>query len=210
LSELKKIIICEDHPIYAKGMEDFLQNHFKVVGNFKSGKELISFFKENTADLLLLDLNLVDTTGIEIIEKLRLLEVDVKIIIISMYNDKLLIEKCKKLGVHAYCSKHIINSELLDILRRVEDNLFLVDKSIKKKIKSNSSSIVKEDFEKLSNLTSREKELIKLFAKGLTSKEIANELFVSSFTVTTHKKNIYKKLDINSVAELVTFYYENF
>ena len=209
MKKLQKIVICEDHPIYAKGMEDFLQNHFEVVGNFDSGKDLLHFLKEHQTDLLLLDLNLVDINGIEVVEELRKLNVNPKIVIISMYNDKLLIEKCKDLGVHAYCSKHIVNAELLSILQALEDDTFLVDDSIKDKLRSTNNSGKKEAFEKKFNLTTREKELIKLFSKGLSSKEIAAELFVSSFTVDTHKKNIYKKLGISSVAELVTFYYEN-
>lgn len=206
---MKKIIICEDHPIYAKGMQDFLQNHFEVVGNFKSGKKLIEFLEENSADLLLLDLNLIDINGVEVVKLLKKKEIDIKIIVISMYNDKMLIEKCQKLGVHAYCSKHIVNSELLEILDNVKDDEFIVDKSLKNKLKSRAVTSNKEDFEKKINLTTREKELIGLFSRGLTSKEIASELFVSSFTVDTHKKNIYKKLNIGSMAELVAFYYEN-
>ena len=206
---MKKIIICEDHPIYAKGVQDFLQNHFEVVGNFDSGIDLINFLSDNSADLLLLDLNLIDISGVEVIKELKKKSINIKIIVISMYNDKMLIEKCQKLGVHAYCSKHIINAELLNILNLVNDNEFIVDDSIKEKLKSKKDIEPKEDFEKKINLTTREKELIKLFSKGLTSKEIANELFVSSFTIDTHKKNIYKKLNISSMAELVTFYYEN-
>ena len=209
MKKLQKIVICEDHPIYAKGMEDFLQNHFEVVGNFDSGRELLNFLSQNSTDLLLLDLNLVDINGVEVVQELKKKSINVKIVVISMYNDKMLIEKCEKIGVNAYCSKHIVNAELLEILNSVNENEFIVDESIKEKLNSKKNTSIKEDFEKKLNLTTRERELIKLFSKGLTSKEIANELFVSSFTIDTHKKNIYKKLNISSMAELVTFYYEN-
>ena len=206
---MKKIVICEDHPIYSNGLEDFLKDYFQVSGIFKSGLELISFLKNNKIDILLLDLNLIDINGVEVIETLKNLHIKPKIVVISMYNDKMLIEKCKKLNIHGYCSKHVLNSELLEILNNLEDDVFVVDSSIKEKINTFKTSISKESFEKKINLTKREKELITLISKGFSTKEIANELFVSTFTVDTHKKNIYKKLDIKSVAELVTFYHEN-
>lgn len=209
MSSIKKIVICEDHPIYAKGMEDFLQNYFKVIGNFNSGNDTISFLKKNECDLLVLDLNLPDMNGLDIIKQVQLEKIKVKIVIVSMYNDKILVEKCKKSGVNAYCSKHISNKELLEIIGDLKDGKFLIDSAISKKIKLNNSSVFKEDFEKKIQLTSREEELIKLFSEGLSSKEIAEKLYVSSFTINTHKKNIYKKLNISSTAELVKFYYEN-
>lgn len=206
----KSLIICEDHPIYAKGLKDFLENHFNVIGIFDKGKELVSFLKNNNCDLLILDLNLTDGSGLDVINEIKDNNSDTKIVVVSMYNDKLLIEKCKKLGVHAYCGKQIINSELLAILNNVEKDNFLIDNSIKYKLQKKKSNNNLEDFEIKMNLTSREKELIQLFSEGLSSKEVSNKLNVSILTINTHKKNIYKKLNINSTAELVAFYYENF
>lgn len=204
----KDLIICEDHPIYAKGLKDFLANHFNVIGVFDKGKELVSFLKNNNCDILILDLNLTDGSGLDVIKAID--KNKTKIVIVSMYNDKLLVEKCKNFGANAYCSKHIVNSELLEILNNLEKNNFILDKTIQQKLQKNRKSSFKEDFEMKVNLTSREKELVKLFSTGLSSKEVANNLSVSTLTINTHKKNIYKKLDINSTAELVTFYYENF
>ena len=90
---MKKIVICEDHPIYSNGLEEFLKDYFQVSGVFKSGLELISFLKNNKIDILLLDLNLTDINGVEVIETLKNLHIKPKIVVISMYNDKMLIEK---------------------------------------------------------------------------------------------------------------------
>ena len=83
-------------------------------------------------------------------------------------------------------------------------------RSIKEKNRNNFQQPILENFEKKIKLTNREIELIELFSKGLSSKEIASQLNVSYFTVDTHKKNIFKKMNINSTVELVKFYYENF
>jgi len=206
----EKIVICEDHPIYSKGIEDYLQDYFHVAGNFKTGAEAVHFLERNEVDLLLLDLNLPDLNGIEVIELLHAKEIAIKIVVISMYNDKMLIEKCKKLQVHAYCSKHVTNAELLDILYNTTEGEFLVDSTLKGKMAKSSAPISSENFESKIKLTARETELVPLFSKGFTNKDIANQLCVSSFTIDTHKKNIYRKLDIKSAVELVNFYHENF
>jgi len=206
----EKIVICEDHPIYSKGIEDYLQNYYEVAGNFKTGMEAVHFIEKNKVDLLLLDLNLPDINGIEVIELLHAKKIAIKIVVISMYNDKMLIEKCKKLQVHAYCSKHVTNAALLDILKNTKEGVFLVDSTLKGKMATSKPPISSENFESKIRLTAREAELVALFSKGFSNKDIASQLCVSIFTIDTHKKNIYKKLDIKSVVELVNFYHENF
>lgn len=205
-----KIVICEDHPIYAEGMKDFLKKHFEVCEVFDNGKSTINYLSKHQADILLLDLNMEEMNGIEVVEKLKSVNNTTKIVIVSMYNDKMLIEKCKKLGVNAYCNKQVVNSELLNILGNLKHNEFIVDSSLKEKIRNTNSNKKREDFEKKYLLTKREKELITLFSEGLTNKEIADRLSVSSFTIDTHKKNIFRKLKIKNTVELVKFYYENF
>jgi DNA-binding NarL/FixJ family response regulator len=205
----RKIVICEDHPIYAQGILDFLKKHFSNIGVFSNGLKVFDFVVNNEVDILLLDLNLPGMNGIEVIQKLKKRNHKIKIVIISMYNDKMLIDKCKKLGVQAFCNKQVSNSELLMILNNLKEGEFLVDNSIKEKIKSNFQKTSLENFEIKTKLTNREIELIELFSKGLSTKEIANQLNVSYFTVDTHKKNIFKKMNINSTVELVKFYYEN-
>lgn len=210
MSPKKKIIICEDHPIYAKGMSDFLQKHFEVVLIAGSGKKTITYLEKHKANILLLDLNMEEMNGIEVIKKLKEAESNIKIVIVSMYNDKMLIEKCKKLDVNAYCSKQVTNSEMLTILNNLKEGEFVVDSSLKERIRNTNLTIDKEDFEKKCLLTKREKELIVLFSDGLSNKEIASELNISSFTIHTHKKNIFRKLNVKTTVELVKFYYENF
>lgn len=202
------LVICEDHPIYAKGLHDFLLNHFNVLGCFNTGQETIDFLLYSDVDILLLDLNLPDMTGLQVVNDLIENASNIKILVISMYNDRLLIDKCQKLGVHAYCSKYIVNSELLKIINSLEEGKFIVDKGIKEKLKNYSTEPSKENFEKKIKLTNREMELIPFFIDGLTSKDISEKLCVSIFTITSHKKNIYKKLNISSTAELVKFYYD--
>jgi len=205
----RKIVICEDHPIYAQGILDFLKKHFSNVGVFNNGLEVLDFVVNNKVDILLLDLNLPGMNGIEVVQELKKRNHQIKIVIISMYNDKMLINKCRKLGVHAFCNKQVSNSELLMILNNLKEGEFLVDNSIKERNKNILTETSLENFEIKIKLTNREIELIELFSKGLSSKEIANQLNVSYFTVDTHKKNIFKKMNINSTVELVKFYYEN-
>jgi len=206
----RTLVICEDHPIYAQGMEDFLTDHFKVLGKFNNGKDTLSFLEKQNVDILLLDLNMEEMNGIEVVKSLKIKNTHTQIVIISMYNDKMLIDKCKKLGVLAYCNKQVANRELLEILNSLKSGTFLVDSSLKEKHKLNPSKTLQEGFEKKIALTKREIELVSLFSEGLSNNEIADQLNISSFTIDTHKKNIFRKLKINTTVELVKFYYENF
>lgn len=207
---MKKIVICEDHPIYSIGLQDYLQNHFEIIANLTSGAKTVEFLEEHQADFLILDLNLPDINGLEVIKQIQQKNTPIKIVVISMYSDKMLIEKCKNLKTHAYCSKNITNPELLKILQNKEQKQFSIDSSITKQSFGCNTDFSINNFETKIKLTTREIELIQLFSKGLTSKKVAIQLNVSTFTIETHKKNIYKKLNINSIVELVTYYYENF
>jgi len=106
----KNILICEDHPIYAKGLEDFLKKSFNVLGCYNTSEDVLLFLKNNrnSCDFLILDLNLSDSSGLTVLEEIKKRNITVKVIVLSMYNDKLLVEKCKNLLLSSIIKKSLV------------------------------------------------------------------------------------------------------
>ena len=124
-----------------------------------------------------------------------------------MYSDYVIAKKCKTLGANAYLTKDAEISELKLVVDLSNKSDFYYSDYVNKKVEINN---LKDDkFIKINKLTQREIEIIKLIVKGETSNEIAEQLFISPATVQTHRKNIFNKLDVKKVSELIKEAYEN-
>jgi len=199
-----KIIICEDHPMYTEGLINAFKDKCDILGVFKDGQSVLNFFSRNhkSVDVLLLDLNLPIKNGFEVIQSLRENGFSNKILVLSMHDDKYLIDKAKKLGANAFCNKNISNIELFKAVNQLNHNTFFVHDSLEHANKFNVSVI------KGVQLTKKEKEIIAQFVEGKKAKDVALEMNVSINTINYHKKNVYKKLEINTSSELLKYYYE--
>ena len=204
----KRIFICEDHTIVIDGLKALLQfdTRFEIIGhNDEDG-----FHKKVsglTIDLLLLDLNLNGIDGFQLLKEFREYNLTTKIIILTMYKENELIERAKKLGANAYILKNTSNHELIDCFNKVYEHDFYLGNTLSSHL--NGHDLFKDRFTHKVKLTKREIEIIKLISSGKSSQVIAEELFLSPLTIETHKKNIFKKLQVNSSVELVTFAHEN-
>jgi DNA-binding NarL/FixJ family response regulator len=206
---VKKIFICEDHTIVLDGLKLLLEKHpeYEIIGHATHGEALLPMLEVLKPDILILDLNLPDTDGLTLLEKMRPKYPDLCVIILTMYNDDFLIERAKKSGANAYLPKNVTNTELLDMLEKVSLNHFYLSDSLKQDV--DRKRMFRDQFVTKMKLTERETEIIRLLAIGKSSAEIADQLFLSAHTVNTHRKNIFRKLGINSTVELVHFAHDN-
>lgn len=206
---IKKIFICEDHTIVLDGLKLLLNQYpqFLITGNANSGTDLLNGLKKESPDILILDLNLPDIDGLTLLKKIRAINYDILIIILTMYNDEYLIEQCKNLGANGYLLKNVGNDEFLHVLAHVSKDDFYISDSLKSN--SEKKKLFNDQFINKMKLTDREIEILKLLAKGSSSADIASVLHLSSHTVNTHRKNILRKLDMNSTVELVRFVHDN-
>jgi DNA-binding NarL/FixJ family response regulator len=124
-----------------------------------------------------------------------------------MYQDYFLIERAQKSGANAYLQKNVTGDELIKTLRQLETNNFYLSKTLQQETERKKS--FRDQFANKMKLTKRELELIPLLATGKNSSQIASQLDISSNTIDTHRKNIFRKLEINSMIELVNFAHEN-
>ena len=196
------IVICDDHQVVLEGLNQILSNEIglKATGLFNSGNDLIHFLsdKKNVVDVVIIDVLLKNETGFEIAIEIRKLG-SYKIIMFSSFVDAYLILKAKQIGANACISKDINSKRLIQIIK----NESLVFCSFPEFESNNDTMKCEELVSAIGLLTKRELELMRELVSGNVSKDLANKLNISVYTLETHKKNIFRKLEINSIGELI-------
>ncbi len=199
-----RLIIAEDHQLLIEGLFSILSEveGLTLLKPVNDGKQLInSLHSNNNADMVLLDLNMPNMDGIKTLEVLKRDFPNIKVIVLTNYNQPQLVDKIRKLGAHGYILKSSASSILKEAISKVAQGESYFEQSLDAEIDSNH--YFKDDFMKKFQLTRREVEIIKMIEKELTSKEIGDNLFISEFTVGTHRKNIMRKLDVKNIAGLL-------
>lgn len=202
-----KIGIVEDNIFLLKSFRDFLNSSegLTVVfscASMEEAKEQIEGKGIQTPDIILLDIFLPGQSGMEGIPYLKEQFPDVRIIMLTAYNEESLIMNCLKQGASGYALKTAKLSHLLDVINQTDRTGTFVDELSLGKIISNLQS--KREVSFRDKLTFREKEIVALVEKGFSYKQMSESLFVTTYTVNYHLKNIYKKLGIHSKTELLT------
>lgn len=204
----KKILICDDHILFGNGIAEIINKseidcEITVVNSsLKCAEEL----KKQSIDILICDLNIDETDGFSLVESLKNYLENTKIIILTAYYEDFLIQKAKKIGIAAFLKKETPPDELIHVIEREKMTEFYCQK-----IKSSKSNFkdIDENFTKQFRLSKQEKEIIKLIVKGKSSIEISELLFISKTTVSTHRRNINRKLEITNVGSLIKLVHEN-
>lgn len=204
---LLKTVICDDHPIVLEGLSAILsaEKGFYIQKITQTGEELLYAISQLQPDIILIDAHLKNELGFELIHKIKSIcstEYNPHIFIITSYMDEYMVSKALQNGATGCISKSISGDEFIQAIKYPK--AVPRTNSIENKISINES---KQPGIEL--LTQREKEIIHLISFGNSSKQIAEILCISIFTVETHKKNIYRKLKFNSATELLAWYYAN-
>ncbi len=199
------ILIADDHQIFLDGLKMIFSDHkdWKIVAEAKDGTEVLHYFNTTKIDLAILDVNMPKPNGFDLSKNIKQNFPNCKIMILSMYGDEQFMNEFVKMGVNAYVLKNAGKQELLEAMNAVLNNETYISKALRSSNKNDDS------FVKSLSLTQREKEIITLLAKEKSSQEIADTLFISIYTVNTHRKNILHKLGIKNTAGLMKFASEN-
>ncbi len=218
-----RIIIADDHPIFIEGIKKVLSEpregmSFDIVGEVHTGKGLLQLVRKTEADLLLLDMNLPDIDGLEVLAHLwRNKHNPLKIITVTMYDEPKIVKAAFKAKVDGYILKGNGVQELYDAIDEVmKGNTFMgagvsLTNGIGARITNGGKvgSAFQDRFIKKYHLTKRELEVLGLISQALSNKEIAKELFISDQTVSVHRKNIMRKLGVSNTAGLIKVAYDN-
>lgn len=199
-----KVIIADDHPLIINGIIEILEKsrRFIILETHNDGNALLQSTTLPDADVLLLDLNMPGKDGLQVLDGIQAMQLSVHILVLTSYFSKELAEQCQKAGARGYILKSDNLDKLADTLLEVMDGKTVFPDFSKKTKEAPNDFSYLDEFLKKYNLTKRETEVIQMVCKGYSSNEIADKLFLSSFTVQTHRRNIFKKLNIegNTIA----------
>jgi two-component system nitrate/nitrite response regulator NarL len=202
------IIIADDHVLFIDGLKLLLKGEADIsiedVAN--DGMELMDLLRTQTADIILLDINMPKLNGLDALRHIKQSYPSIKIIILSTYNEDHLIQKAKEHGANGYQLKNCSKDELLQTMRLVYSGHSCFPY---RQGKQTNEFDEKDNFLKQFKLTKREIEILQLIKHGYTNQEVADKLFLALFTIETHRKNIMQKLGLNKPAALIKFIVEN-
>jgi len=196
-----KIIVVDDHQLFREGIISLLSKNdeLEIVGEADSVKELFSILDIKKAHVVLIDISMPETNGLEAIKECREKYPDVKFIVLTMHAEGQYVVKAVRNGAFGYLIKNANEHELITAIREVSVRKKHFNSEISQLMIGNMA-IEGESHKKLSD---REMEVIQLVSEGQTTKEIADQLFVSARTVETHRVNMMKKLNVQNTAELI-------
>lgn len=198
---MTRIVITDDHPIVLDGLKNLLnsQGSFSVINVFPDGSSLLEALKSEQPDVILLDINLPDISGLELISRIKTLSPDTRIITLSVHNEYPVINSMLMQGVDGYVQKNAVGDEIVEaILAVMEGEQYLCAKT-----KAIISKKETRGLQAVPKVTRREKEILQLAARGLTTQQIADELFISSHTVDSHRKNLMEKFEVKNISSAI-------
>ncbi len=213
-----KVVLVDDHLLFVEGMKSVLNSieEAETVSVAYNARELFPLLFKMHPDLLLLDLNLDDENGLELIAKVKKEFPPMKIMVLTSYDDPKYVKKAFRNGVDGYMLKSAPKEDLMDGIRRVLNGEIFFGKGVKLPNTSSMNGLGQKStfetddrFVQKNNLTKREVEILGLIGEALSNKEIAEQLFISDQTVSVHKKNLMRKLGVNSTASLVKIAFQS-
>lgn len=205
----KNILVCDDHTLFLSGIIEILRNSGNdyVVTGFNDSESCKSYLRQHQPDVFICDLNIDEADGFGLIEEVKAGLKDTRIIILSAYYEDFLIQKAKKMGVHAFLKKETTADELIATIEEDAGTPFHSNQATRRA--GNAFSGKDDAVINRFRLSKQEKEIIRLIVEGKSSSEIADILFISKTTVATHRRNIHKKLEITNSGSLIKFANEN-
>ena len=210
-----RIFLVDDHQLVRDGIKALLisSDDLTILGEASSGKECFEKIAQAPPDILILDISLPDTNGIEVTKRITAEFPGTRVLILSMYTDEDFIFNAVKAGARGYLPKNTSREELLNAIHTIyEGEEFFADSISRIMLKSYVRKAKEDEVQPQRGpvpLTTREIEILKLFAEGFINKEISDQLDISIRTVETHKNHIMKKLELKSTVELIKYAIRN-
>ncbi len=202
------VLIIDDHPLFSRGLSQLIetQEAYKVTGIAKNHDESIEMIKELSPDLAIVDLNLGQEDGLELIKDILSIRPETKVLVLSMHDERYYAERALKAGAKGYIMKEEAESNVSTAVNTVMAGQIYLSENEKKRqsqlVNNQKAKKDKEPFDLISTLSDRQLQIFTLIGKGLGTVEIAEKLNLSIKTIDTHKENMKNKLHCQSSAEL--------
>jgi DNA-binding NarL/FixJ family response regulator len=192
-----KVFIVDDHYMVIEGIHSLLQNEKSIEwsGHATNAVSCLAFLQQQQPDVILMDINLPDKSGIDLCKQVKEKYPSIFIIGLSTFNQLSFIQKMMDSGASGYVLKNASQTELMEAIETVAKGKFYFSDEASKTLQKNEATHI--------ILTRREKEVLELIAEGMTNNVIGQKLFISTATVDTHRKNLLAKLNAKNTASLV-------
>jgi len=211
-----RVHIADDHQILIDGVKAVLslEPNMEVPGFSLNGVEVIDWFTENEADVLILDINMPEMDGIEVLKQLKKNSINCEVIVLSSYDDIKLVKEVLQMGAKGFVPKKSAGEHIVNAVNNVAKGQQYFTDDVKEKmmqtlLNGQSKDDSSQDGVLISSLTKREVQVLKLVAQQYSTREIANELHISESTVETHRKNLMKKVKVKNSVGLAIFALKN-
>jgi DNA-binding NarL/FixJ family response regulator len=205
MERIIKVIIADDHRLVRQGFRALLEgmDFIEVIGEAADGQQVIQLLRNGKlAEVILMDIEMPNLSGIEATEQIARDFFGVKVIILTMLNDRAIIQQAIDKGAKGFLFKNATTIELSEAIRRVAAGEIYLGSEVALTLLQKSEFTQNQA---LSQLSERELQVLKLIAEGYSSTEIGTKLFISPRTVDTHRNNLIHKLQVNGIAGLVKF-----
>lgn len=201
-----RVLVADDHSVVRQGIRHVLEGagEFTIVAEAENGDEVAELVAQNQPDVVVLDISMPGLSGLEVTAVLRKQFPECRVLILSMYDNQEYVLEAVRSGAHGYLLKDTAADDLATAIRSIHSGEVFYSPPIAAKL----AAAVKGDFSdkyatgELASLTTREREVLRGIARGLTNKDIASELGISPRTVETHRESLMRKLGIRHVAGL--------
>lgn len=205
-----RVMIADDHSLIREGLKQLLEfdGSIEIVGEASNGVECLEKLNESNPEVLLLDINMPEKNGIEVLKQMKADQSEIKVLILTVHNEMDYLMKAVDIGVDGYILKDSESSELKKAIRAVRDGENYIQPSL---IPALNSQLLSRDTDKdkITLLTNRELEVLVQVANGMFNKEIATNLNISERTVKNHISNIFKKIDVSDRTQAAVFAIKN-
>ena len=204
------VMITDDHSMIREGLKQLLEleGDFEVIAEACDGVECINKLEVVTPDVLLLDINMPNMNGLEVLQKLKEMKMKIKVLVLTVHNEVEYLLKAVDIGINGYLLKDSESAELKKAILAVVNGENYIQPSLipvlnAKMIDRDSDSV------KIESLTKRELEVLKNLSYGMYNKEIAEKLDISERTVKNHISNIFKKIEVTDRTQAAVFAIRN-
>jgi len=203
-----KILIADDHSIVREGLKQILANRvdLRVEDEASSGYEALKKVNDISFDLVILDINLGDQSGLEVLKQIKTIRPKLPVLILTMHSEQQYATRMLKAGASGFLNKGSASEELLDAIKKISKGGKYISQSLAEQLVMDIGQTNDIPHERLSD---REFEVFRLIAQGKKNKEIAEHLFLSEKTVSTYQSRIFQKMNLENRASIIHYAIEN-
>ena len=203
------IVIVDDHALIIEGLQKIIRSisDMSVVGEARNAKQAFEIIKEKNCDVLILDMNLPDRNGLDVLKHVRSIHPDISVLILSMYPEERFAVRALKAGASGYITKERAADELIQAIRKVVSGGKYVSEILAEKIAFDLNS--EHEMLPHERLSDREFQVLLMIGEGKMTSEIAESLLLSIHTISTYRSRILEKMNMRSNNELIRYVIQN-